>query len=144
MVGAVEVGFVAGEAHEGVGFVVVGFELGGEGLRGSKVLGKRALLKRGRRFAAKAIFIILGILTLLIGLANLIPSGFVVAIEEFGFGGGDSAHSPEGLGDAFGEDVFHGGFGVEVVSDFVAEEEVGVFVFGGEEGGGLGGGEAVF
>jgi hypothetical protein len=107
--GALEVGFVALEAGEGVGSVVAVDEAegellgGGEGLVGLSILGVEVL-----------------------GLE---------LVEDFGLGGGEAAEAPGELGDAFGEHGFGGGFGLEGVFHFVAEHVVGPLVLGGEDGG---------
>jgi hypothetical protein len=64
----------------------------------------------------------------------------VLVLEEIRGGAGEAAEGPEGVGDAFGEHSFAGGFGGEVVEDFVFEGVEGGGAFGGEEGDGVVGG----
>ena len=104
-------GFVAGEAGEGVGFIFIIFEVDGQDCGGREVLGNVWDGGFGSFLLGGVEVVIMSLSFAIIGL-GLVFLVLVEAIDQFAFDIGDSSHSPEGLGDAFGEDVFHGGFGV--------------------------------
>jgi hypothetical protein len=106
--GALEVGFVALEAGEGVGAVILVNETEGELFGGGEGVGG-------------------------LGVGGVGVVGLEL-VEDFGFGGGETAETPGELDDSFGEHGFGGGFGLEGVLHFLAEHGVGELVFGGEDG----------